>query len=192
MRQLHRKFSELYTIVNKACANEKEEKQPAVKKPRAKAPPKPKSSKASDGKKGAGNKKQANKENSDPDVLAYDEDDDEEIKASSNDQSSACRTVLDLTTSNPPVLESTTNLATKAKKPPAVKSTPGPKFIYIHRISYTCMIKLLRIYFLPAKSIKQESSNEEYESGEESLQDFYEQTTSDDRYLEYFISFFSD
>lgn len=78
--------------------------------------------------------------------------DDDEIKASANDQSK----LAELSSMETPLLESTTNVlnnttktSKKGSKPAsgARNKTSTVKFVYTHRISYTCLLKILQIYF---------------------------------------------
>jgi hypothetical protein len=146
MRELYKKWSKLYDLVNKKFAGPVAEKKPAQ----------PKKTKTPAAKKTA---KKTDKENKNPTTQMVktegDNEDDEdqnttrneegdEIRASAQDQSR----MADLTTMENPLLESTTNVGKRGASTAAkVKKQAQAKFDYVHRISYTCLQQLLEIYF---------------------------------------------
>jgi hypothetical protein len=161
MRDIYKKFNQLYDVTHKQTSNEEAS---SKKKQPAKKPTK--------GKKGK------DKENKSPnDTKANLMDDIDEIRASATDTTTA---MLDLTSNNSvPVLESTKNLATKSKPKKASSET---KFNYIHRLSYTCLGKLFKLYFAN-DSIKVE----DIDSNDETITDFLMQLRLDDNFLNYLL-----
>lgn len=157
---MYKKFSQLYDVTHKQTANE----ETAKKKPPAKKPPK--------GKKGK------DKENKSPnETKANIIDDEDDIRASATDNTMS---MLDLTSNNSvPVLESTKNHAAKAKPK---KPSPEAKFNYVHRLSYTCIVKLLKLYF--ADDLKKV---EDLDSNDEAISDFLMQLRLDDNFLNYLL-----
>lgn len=137
---MYKKFNELNGLIIKEFGvDEASKKKPA-------APAKKKSTPAN---------KKSKKENKNPNQLE-DEDDEAEIKATAGDTSN----LNDLSvaaTGAVPLLESTTNIKPSPTKNKAKKSTASRttnknvntlnKFNYMHRISYTCLLKLLKTYF---------------------------------------------
>lgn len=130
MRDLYKKFNLMYDFAQKqlTTGSASEEKQAAPKK---KPPPKKK------------------KENKNPN----DDDEDNEIKASSNDVNSFADLSTTVNAAHP-LLESTTNdgnvtVAAGAKKKAAPKSAlkKATPFSYTHRLSYSCTLKLVELYF---------------------------------------------
>ena len=107
-----------------------------------------------------GRKKAKDKENQ-LDEEGNNEDDADEVLGQAN-LSSRNATMLNMTeavrSKRPPILESTTNNArAKSGKRAQSNSTTTPrgggggsgggKFVYVHRLSYSCLIKLLHLYY---------------------------------------------
>lgn len=165
MRDIYKKFNQLYDVTHKQTITEETtKKKPVAKKPTG----------------GAKGKKGKDKENKSPDETKDNLIDEfEEIKASSADNTNA---LLDLTANNGttiPVLESTKNTAPKLK---SKKASPESKFNYIHRLSYSCIEKLLKIYF--ANDLKK---IEDVDSNDETISDFLMQLRLDDNFLNYLL-----
>ncbi len=154
MRELYKKFNKVYDLVNKQFTSGASAETASAKK----KPALPKKAKAA-AKKGAkkGDKENRNPttqvkseksddEENEPDItgnnLNDDGEDEDDIRASAQDQSK----MADFTTIENPLLESTTNVAKRGAAPKAKKIVPS-KFEYTHRVSYTCLQKLLDIYF---------------------------------------------
>jgi hypothetical protein len=161
MRDMYKKFNQLYDVTHKQTSNEEVL---AKKKAPAKKPTK--------GKKGK------DKENKSPNETKINiMDDVNEIRASAADNTTS---MLDLTSNNSvPVLESTKNLATRNKPK---KALPEAKFNYIHRLSYTCLGKLIKLYF--ANDLVK---IDDIDSNDESISDFLMQLRLDDSFLNYLL-----
>ena len=131
MRELFKKFNQLYDLVHKQFSGVEEKKKDAPKKK-----PTKKGSKKED--------KENIKEEKDEDTKDI-VDDEDDIKATAYDQSK----IADISSMEQnPVLESTTNVSNKAKlAKKGSKKSNMPKFNYVHKISYTCLINLLQICY---------------------------------------------
>lgn len=132
MRELYRKFNELYDLVHKQFLSIGSE-------PKSKDAPKKKTTKK--------NSKKDNKENikEESDESKCVEDDDE-IKATAVDQSK----IADITSlEQNPILESTTNATTKSKSSKKTSNAKkiAPKFNYVHRISFNALLNLIQICY---------------------------------------------
>jgi hypothetical protein len=147
MRELYKKFNKVFDLVNKqftsGAATEAKKKPAPAKK--AKVPTKKGKKSDKENKNPTTAKVKAEKsDDEDQDATRNndDEEDDDDIRASANDQSK----MADFTTIENPMLESTTNVAKRGANAKSKKPAPN-KFEYTHRISYTCLQKLLDIYF---------------------------------------------
>lgn len=131
MRELFKKFNQLYDLAHKQFSGVEEKKKDAPKKK-----PTKKGSKKED--------KENIKEEKDEDTKDI-VDDEDDIKATAYDQSK----IADITSmEHNPVLESTTNTKTKStKKSSNTKKSNMPKFNYVHKISYSCLLNLLQICY---------------------------------------------
>ena len=128
-RCLYKKFNQIYDLANKQFASGGEEA-------KVKSKPKPKKK---GGKKGEV-KKEEDKENEDSSILNDNQDETEDTKVTSNDTSSLADSAA---TGVQPETASNNNLSKKQGK----AKTNQIKFDYCHRISYTCLLKLLKAYF---------------------------------------------
>ena len=130
MRELYKKFNELYELVQKqflSTGSESKSKEASKKKPTKKNSKKD-------------NKENINEENSDIKC----EDDDDEIKATAVDQSK----IADITLMEQnPVLESTKNNITKSKSSKNSGKKYMPKFNYVHRMSFNALLSLIQICY---------------------------------------------
>lgn len=129
MRELYKKFNELYELVQKqffSTGSETKSKDTSKKKPSKKNSKKD-------------NKENINEENED---IKYEDDD--EIKATAVDQSK----IADITSMEQnPVLESTKNNITKSKSSKNSGKKYMPKFIYVHRMSFNALLSLIQICY---------------------------------------------
>ena len=143
MRELYKKFNKLYDLVSKLFAGAAVEKKPVQPK-KAKAPAAKKAKKTDKENKNPVKAEKTGEEDEDSRDVTRNNDDDDEIRASAQDQSR----MADLTTMETPLLESTTNVAKRGGPAAAkAKKQPAAKFEYVHRISYTFLQKLLEVYY---------------------------------------------
>ncbi|CAF0898848.1 unnamed protein product [Brachionus calyciflorus] len=167
MRELFKKFNQLYDLVQKQFTNggaEEKKKDAPKKKPSKKV-------KKED-------KENIKEENADETKDVNEDEDD--IRATAYDQSK----VADITSlETNPVLESTTNNAKpKLAKKNSNKKSNMPKFNYVHRISYTCLANLLQVCYSDQKrQVKMENFNHEL------YEDFRREVTVDDDFLHYLM-----